>query len=186
MEKVKDIFYRCASGISVISAVGYILIVCICVFDVLLDKLFGSPIPGTYELIERCMATAVFASFAYTQVKKGHINMMVVIERLPRALRLILLGLVGLLSAATAGYAGYAAWTQTGTSMRMGYMTSILSIPLWPFYLLQTITLYLFAIVLLLDMLYIFVAIKSDKINEIVIEDYGMVIPEPKVKAGSE
>jgi len=180
MDIIKRIVYRCSSGLGAVSAVGYIAIILICIFDVLLEKLFSSPIQGSYELVERCMVVAVFASFAYAQAKKAHINMMILIERFPRFTRLFSLGLTSILSVGATGYTAYAAWTQTGTAMRMSMQTGILHIPLWPFYLLESIALYLLALILLVDTIFVFVAIKSDKFNELVTEDYGMILPEAK------
>ena len=180
MDRIKRIFYRCAGGVGVISAVGYIAIIVICIFDVILEKTISRPIQGSYELVERCMVIAVFASFAYAQTKKAHINMMILIERFPRLSRLITLGLASILSVGVSGYAAYAAWTQTRTAFRMGTMTGVLHIPMWPFFLVQTIALLFLALILLLDTIYVFAGIKSDKINEMVTEDYGMLLPEPK------
>lgn len=180
MEKIKRILYRCSEGVGVISAIGYLAIVAICVLDVALEKIFGKPIQGSYELVERCMVIAVFTSFAYAQTKKAHINMMILIERFPRLLRLLLLGLTSLLSIATTAYAAYAAWTQGVTTLKMNQITGILHIPLWPFYIVQSIAMFFFALILLLDTIYVFRAIKNDKLNELVTEDYGMIIPQPK------
>jgi len=180
MEKIKRIFYRCAGGVGVISAVGYLAIIAICIFDVLLEKTISRPIQGSYELVERCMVVAVFSSFAYAQAKKAHINMMILIERFPRFSRLLTLGLASVLSVGVTGYAAYAAWTQTQTAIRMSTMTAVLHIPMWPFFLVQAIALLLLALILLLDTVYVFAGIKSDSINEIVTEEYGMLLPEPK------
>jgi len=180
MKIIKRLLYRCAGAMGSISAIGYIAIIVLCVFDVALEKLIGKPIRGSYELVERCMVIAVFASFAYAQVKKAHINMMILIERFPRFLRLLSLGLTSLLSVGTTGYAAYAAWTQSMTAMDMNQYTGILHIPLWPFYSLQSIAMYFFAIILLLDTIYVFGAIKSNRLNEMVTEDYGMIIPKSR------
>ena len=185
MDIVKRFLYRCSGAIGVISAVGYIAIIVICVGDVFLEKIFETRIQGSYELVERCMIVAVFASFAYAQTKKAHINMMILLERFPRFARLFTLGITGILSVGTVGYTAFAAWTQCKTSYRMAMTTGILYIPFWPFYLLESIAMYLLAIILLLDTIYVFVGIVSNRVNDIVTEEYGMVLPEPKVKGNS-
>ena len=182
MEKIKQFFYKCASGVGVASSVGYIFIIVLIVVDVILEKFIGKPISGTYELIERSMVVAVFASFAYAQTKKAHINMVMVIERFPRAIRLLALGFTSILSVGAMGYAAYAAYTQYQSAMNMGMMTGILYIPLGPFYLIQSIAMFLFAAILVLDTIYVFAALKNDKINDMIIEEYGMVIKSKKVK----
>ena len=126
------------------------------------------------------MVVAVFASFAYAQTKKAHINMMILIERFPRFTRLLSLGLTSIISVGTTAYAAHAAWTQSMTAMKMNQITGILHIPLWPFYTVESIAMYFFAIILLIDTIYIFGAIKNNEWNEQVTEDYGMLIPKPK------
>ena len=182
MEKIKKFFYKCASGVGVASSVGYIFIIVLIVVDVILEKFVGKPISGTYELIERSMVIAVFASFAYAQTKKAHINMVMVIERFPRILRLLALGLTSILSVGAMSYAAYAAYTQYQSATSMGMMTGILYIPLAPFYLFQSIAMFLFAVILALDTIYVFAAMKSDKIDNMIIEEYGMIIKSKKVK----
>ena len=180
MDKARSILYRCVGGLGAVSAVGYLAIIAICIGDVFLEKVFNTRILGSYELVERCMIISVIASFAYAQTKKAHINMMIVLERLPRFLRLLILGLTSVLSVGTAAYTGYAAWTQCKTAYRMAMTTGILYIPFWPFYLVVSISLYLLAIVLLLDTVFIFVAMKSDRINDIVTKDYRMDLRNAK------
>jgi TRAP-type C4-dicarboxylate transport system permease small subunit len=176
MHIVKKIVYKIADVFGVVSALGYLGIVVICIFDVILEKL-GHPLPGSTELVERAMLVAVFASFAYAQAKKAHINMMIVVERVPRIARLLILGLTSILSVATTAYAASAAWTMRGTALELNQITGILHIPLWPFYLLESLAMWFFAIILLVDTLFVFVAIKDDKINEEVIDEYGMLLP---------
>ena len=185
MDRVKGFFYRCAGILGAVSAVGYLAIIAICIGDVFLEKVFNTRILGSYELVERCMIISVISSFAYAQTKKAHINMMIIIERLPRLLRLIILGITSVLSVGTTGYTAYAAWTQCRTAYRMAMTTGILYIPFWPFYLVVSIALYLLAIILLLDTIYIFAAIKSDRINDMVTNDYRMDLREAKTEASS-
>ena len=182
METVKRFFYRCSGYLGAVSTIGFIVIIGICVIDVFLDKLFSMPIQGTYELIERSMVIAVFASFAYAQTKKAHINMMILLERFARLPRLILLGFTSVLSVGTTGYAAYAAWMQSRTAASMATMTGVLHIPLWPFFVLQSVAMFLFAVILTLDTIYVFAAIKNDRINDLIIEDYNMLIRGKKAK----
>lgn len=50
--------------------------------DILGRYLLGSPIPGTYELLELSLPVAAYLSFAYVQRNKGHITIEFLIERL--------------------------------------------------------------------------------------------------------
>ena len=81
---------RILSGIIgvVTSILGWIS--CICVFsmmlltsvDVVLRYIFHSPLTGTFEVSEFLMVTIVFFSMAYTQHRKGHVAVDILVSRL--------------------------------------------------------------------------------------------------------
>jgi len=154
--------------------VGYISFVCVLammllnVTDVLLGKLFNRPIVGTYELTQRILMCAVFAAFAYGQSKKAHINMTILIALLPRAVRFALFSLMSLLSIFAAGAMTYAAAVQLGVTIDMGYMTEVLYIPLWPFYVVETVAMGVFTLTLLYDTILYIIAIWREDFAEMV------------------
>ena len=51
--------------------------------DVVL-RLFGSPIPGTYEMVGFLGAVIIAFALAYTSLEKGHIAVEILVDRLPR------------------------------------------------------------------------------------------------------
>ena len=185
-DAIRRFLYRCSGALASLSAVGYIAIIVICVGDVILYTMTPIVLLGIYELIERCMIVAVFASFAYTQVKKAHINMVVLVERFPKVLGLCTLGLTSLISVGVTSYAAYAAWLQFLRTIDSGVQTQVLAIRNWPFFLLQTIALALLALVLLIDTLYIFMATKDGKIYDEVVEDYAMQISNKQTENSSD
>jgi TRAP-type C4-dicarboxylate transport system permease small subunit len=174
MEKVRDISFKAASIISVISIVGYTVIALLTLLDVLMTKLLNAPIFGAYEIVERLMLCAVFASFAYAQTKKAHINMPILIEHLPRKLRLLSLFLTSIASIGIAIYMGYAAYQQGMGSLHTGTMTGMLHIPLYPFYFVESLAMIFFAIILLIDTYFILVAMWNDDYNVQINLDYGI------------
>jgi len=146
-------------------AVGYISFVCVIVMmlmnvaDVLLGKLFNKPIIGAYELTQRILMCAVFAAFAYGQSKKAHINMTIIIARFPRPVRFVIFSIMSLLSIFAAGALTYAAYVQTGVTIESGYVTEVLYIPLWPFYIVETIAMGVFTLALIYDTILYIIAI---------------------------
>ena len=133
-----------------ISFAGIIAIVVLNVADVLLAKV-SKPILGAYEITQRLLLCTVFASFAYTQTKKGHINMTILIVKFPRVVRFSLYTLTSLLSVFAAGALTYAAYYQGGVSMGINAATEILYIPLYPFFYVQALAMAAFTIVLIFD-----------------------------------
>jgi TRAP-type C4-dicarboxylate transport system permease small subunit len=65
--------------------------------DVVL-RLFGHPIPGTYELVGFLGAIIISFAMAYTSVEKSHIAVDIFFQRLPRKLQTVLEGLIYLIS----------------------------------------------------------------------------------------
>ena len=141
-----------------ISFAGIIAIVLLNVADVFLAKVY-KPILGTYEITQRLLLCTVFASFAYAQTKKSHINMTILIERFPRAVRFTLFTITSILSVFAAGALTYAAFYQGGVSMGIGAATEVLYIPLYPFFYIQALAMAAFVVVLIFDAVMSFIAI---------------------------
>jgi len=162
VQKLNALVLKFTRAVGVISFVCVAAMMLLNVVDVLLAKLFNSPIVGTYELTQRLLMCAVFTSFAYGQSKKAHINMTIVIAAFPRALRFILFTLMSVLSVLAAGVMTYAAGIQMGVALSTGYMTEVLYIPLWPFYLVETIAMGIFTLALIYDTVLYVIAIFRD------------------------
>ena len=160
-------------------AVGCISYVCVIammllnVTDVLLGKLFNKPIIGSYELTQRILMCAVFAAFAYGQSKKAHINMTILIALMPRPLRFAIFSLMSLLSIFAAGAMTYAAAVQLGVTIDMGYMTEVLYIPLWPFYVVEMLAMGVFTLALIYDTIIYIIAIWREDFAEMVQADWS-------------
>jgi TRAP-type C4-dicarboxylate transport system permease small subunit len=121
------------------------------VFDVFVRFVYNDPILGSYEIIERMVFCGVFASFAYAQLQKSHIQITMVVMYFPNKLRFLCVALTGLLSAAIALVMAYAAVVQGGVALRSNYVTGVLMIPLHPFYWVEAATMFAFFVTLLLD-----------------------------------
>ena len=171
MEKVQKFnagVHRFTQAIALISFVCVLLMMLMNVADVIMGFLFQTHILGAYELTQRMLMCAVFTAFAYGQSKKSHINMTIIIVHFPRPLRFIIFTLMGILSVLAAGAMTYAAAVQTGVAVTTGYMTEVLYIPLWPFYVVETVSMGIFTLALIYDTVLSFIAIFR--------EDYAKMI----------
>ena len=176
MEKVKNIsahIARFTKWVGCISFVCVIAMMLMNVADVLLGLLFNTHVVGAYELTQRLLMCAVFTSFAYGQSKKAHINMTIIIALLPRAIRFFLFTLMSILSVAAAGAMTWAAWVQTGVSIQSGYMTEVLYIPLYPFYIVETVAMAIFTLALVYDTVLYAIAIFRDDYAEMIQADWS-------------
>lgn len=161
-----------SKAICIVSFVGVIAIVLLNVMDVILAKSY-KPILGSYEITQRLLLCTIFASFAYAQTKKTHINMTIIIVHYPRVLRFILFTIMSILSVFIAGALAYAAFYQGGVSMETGTATEVLYIPLYPFFYVEAITMAAFTIVLAFDTVKSFIAIFREDFAEYVMADWN-------------
>lgn len=168
MMKIGKIVNKATFAVSLVSYIGVVAIMLLNVLDVLLTKLLNKPISGAYEITECLLLCTVIASFAYAQTKKAHINMTIVINHFPKALKFLIYGLMGLLAAGTAAVVGYAAVLQALSAIDKGTITSVLAIPMYPFYYVEAGAMFIFTLVLLYDAVLAFMAAFSRKYEQIV------------------
>ena len=176
VEKVKALsahIEKVTKGVAWISFVCVIVMMLMNVVDVIIGYIFSKHILGAYELTQRLLMCAVFTSFAYGQSKKTHINMTIVIAKFPRALRFVLFTIMSVLSVLAAGAMTYAAGVQTGVAISTGYMTEVLYIPLWPFYVIETLAMGIFTLALIYDTVLCIVAIFRDDFAKMVQADWS-------------
>lgn len=154
MKKVYVFLTKVSAGIAYVSYAAVIAATLLTVVDVVLRKLFNSAVFGAYELVEFLMVCTVFASFAYTQTRKGHIRVSMFIKKMPRRLAMILYSINELVATAIVCAVTYAAYIQIGYAMKKNLISANLSIPLYPFYAIEMICMGLFAVVLLCDAIF--------------------------------
>ena len=148
--------------VSVISYAGFLFIMLLTVFDVFGRFVYNKPIIGSYEIIERTVFCAVFASFAYAQRQKAHIHITMLVILFPSKLKFICTALTGLLASVIAMYITYAAFVHSDTASSFNYTTGVLRIPLYPFYWLQCFTMGAFSLTLFFDSLKSIIALFDD------------------------
>lgn len=140
MKKAESIVKKITGAVSIISYVGFFGVMAVTIADIILRWITGIPILGVYEIVERIMICAVFASFAYTQTENGHVQITMVVSKFPQKLRFLVMTLNNILSAAVIVLTAYAAYRQCLVAMSSKYTTGVLLIPLWPFYWVEIIS----------------------------------------------
>ena len=161
-------------AVSLVSYAGVLAIMLLNVADVFMTKSFTKPIQGSYEITEVLLLCTVMASFAYAQSQKAHINMGMVLKRFPRPLALALLFVHG----AYCLRPRPAPWAtppscRPNPQWRRNAVTSVLEIPLYPFYYVEAVAMFFFAVVLLYDAVLAVMAIRNDKYAEMVISSWA-------------
>ena len=128
------------------------LSVAFCTLNVLM-RYFWRPIPGTFEIISYLMAVVVSFALAHCGVKKSHIAVEFVIERLPSRTQLIVGGVTDILFA---GFLAVASWRSVIYAMNIyhsGELSPTLNIPFYPFIFVVAVGLLMLCIVYIFSFL---------------------------------
>lgn len=136
-----------------IGRLAVFFIMLITTVDVILRKVSNYSILGSYELTELAMVVMVFFGIASYQVKNGHIRVDFIINNLPEHARLYIEAIALLAEAAMVCALTWAGVKSVTQILSRGTSTGILHIVQWPFYLIMTIGLALFLVMLTFDMI---------------------------------
>ena len=161
IQKIDNVSYRISAAAGGLSYVGIAVMTLLTLADVIMSAL-GSPIQGGFEITERLLMCTVFASLAYGQGCKAHVNTTLIISHFPRIPKFLVFGLMQALSAVAAGLWTYGAYIQIFESIRTNTVTAVLKIPLYPFFVFEFVTMIMFTLILAWDTIVIFAAVKND------------------------
>jgi TRAP-type C4-dicarboxylate transport system permease small subunit len=121
------------------------------VADVGLRGLFNSPIPGSYEVVMFMMITLVFSALSYTATMDGHVIVELVVSRVPKRVQRFLNGVSNLLTAGLFALIAQQNIVRAKALRLEGLTSSILHVPVYPFYLFTAFGCALLSLVLLLN-----------------------------------
>jgi TRAP-type C4-dicarboxylate transport system permease small subunit len=102
--------------------------------DVVL-RLLRRPVPGAYEIIGFLGTVAISFSLAYTSLEKGHIAVELLVEKLPRRVRLGVESLVSLIGAALFALIARQSAVYALDLRQSGEVSVTLTMPIYPFIL---------------------------------------------------
>jgi TRAP-type C4-dicarboxylate transport system permease small subunit len=125
---------RGAVGVAnVASLVGLVAMTAITVVDVGGRYLFNRPLPGALELSELLMVFLVFGAFAVTELRNGHVDIDVVVNKLPPRGRALSETVAALLSTAFWGAITWRTALHAQNIWSAGETTPNLGLPIAPF-----------------------------------------------------
>jgi TRAP-type C4-dicarboxylate transport system permease small subunit len=143
---------RVSTGLSGVSAAAVMFIMLLTCADVVM-RLFGRPIPGTYELVGYFGAVIVAFAMAYTFVERGHISVELLVNRLPARPRAFIEGTGYLLSAILFGLLAWQSQVYAMDLLESGEVSPTIGFPTWPFVFSLTAGCGMLSLVLFLDAL---------------------------------
>jgi TRAP-type C4-dicarboxylate transport system permease small subunit len=128
---------------------GMILLTCSNIFL----RIVWLPVKGTFELMGFFGAIVTAFALGYTQIKRGHIGIDIVVTQFPENVQRILNGINYLICTAFFSIAGWqiAKWAET--LRKTGEITETLRIIFYPFTYCVALGCFVLALVLLVDLL---------------------------------
>jgi TRAP-type C4-dicarboxylate transport system permease small subunit len=150
LRRIAKVINRVSAGLNGVSAAAVVFIMLLTCADVVM-RLFGRPIPGTYELVGYFGAVIVAFALAWTSVERGHISVELLVDRLPAKPRAFIEGTGSFTAAALFGVLAWQSQVYAMDLIESGEVSLTLGIPTWPFVLGLTAGCGMLAVVLLLD-----------------------------------
>jgi TRAP-type C4-dicarboxylate transport system permease small subunit len=151
---LRRIIHRCSRVVYIIGgAGGMVALMFLIVADVCLRYLFNSPIASSNELVMFLMAVVVFSALSYTETVDGHVIIDLVVSRLPRGAKTALRGITSIISLALFALIAQQNIVRAKALQAEGLTSSILHVPVYPFYLFAAFGCALLCVVLLIHVL---------------------------------
>lgn len=127
---------RFAAGLSEkmnwVGATLLVFMMLLTVVDVF-GRLFGAPIPGTFEIIGFTGAAVIAFALPYTSVMKGHIAVEILVERLPWLARVVINAVNAFVSMVLFGIISWQCWKFAKGFMASAEVSPTLQMPIYPF-----------------------------------------------------
>lgn len=122
----------------------------------IISRLLGTPIKGTFELMGYFGAVATAFALGYTQIKKSHISVDILVNRFSPRTRLVINAINHVICALFFAVAGWQVARWAATLRETGEVTETLRIIYYPFTYGVAIGCFLIALVLLVDFMKLF------------------------------
>jgi tripartite ATP-independent transporter DctM subunit len=119
--------------------------------DVIGRYVFNRPVPGANELAEFLQVTVVYCGVAYTALKKGHVAVDVLFNRLSRRVQDFLFSFTSFVGTVLFGLIAWQSVAQSLVFKAATRSSPVLEIPLWPFVLVVAFGSGILSLVLLSD-----------------------------------
>jgi TRAP-type C4-dicarboxylate transport system permease small subunit len=172
LETAKKYIFQISRATGVLSYIGFLGMILLTVCDVVLRYAFNRPIVGAYEITQYMLLISVFASFAYCQMLRGHIQISMVVRILPKRVAFIIFTLTSLMTTAIMFFIGYAAAQQAIYAAAKGFTSDVLRFPTSPFIWIEFVCMLIFSLACLVDVLYSAVAIFDKDLQDKLVKEW--------------
>ena len=132
-------------------AAGFFLVatMVLVVVNILLRVVFKSPVFGAFEYVGLITAVVIGLSLAHCGVQNAHIDISLVVDRLPTRPRTVLNALINFVSMCFLGISAWYVGAYAKSMMDSGLVSSTTQTPTHPFVLLIALGMFVYCLVLL-------------------------------------
>ena len=146
-EYLKKVLSPVSQFLNWVSMAALAFAMLIVVADVLMRRLFNAPILGSHDLTTVAFSVVVFAPMAWCTLLDRHVDLTVLVSRLPKRAQRYIEVLMVLLTIAVLSLTAWQLLKQGIRLQSMNAETPVLTIPLPPFVYLATFAVVLMALV---------------------------------------
>jgi TRAP-type C4-dicarboxylate transport system permease small subunit len=134
LRAIKTSIYLLSTKFNWVSAAAVVFIMLLTCADVV-TRLFGSPIPGTYELVGYFGSVIISFGMARTSIERGHIAVNLLVDRLPPRVQILIEGVGNIAASALFGFLAWQSQIYARDMLETGHVSLTLEMPTWPFVL---------------------------------------------------
>lgn len=151
--KLKKVVYAINAYFNMFGITLLLLMIGFVMVDVLSRLLINNPLSASYELVEYTMAMVIVFALGYTQVKKGHINVMTVLELLPKRWQRLFDRIVNFTALIMFALIAWQTYIKGGMDKLAGTTSPVLFIPKYPFVYAASLGFLLICLVLIMQII---------------------------------
>ncbi|MFO7987180.1 MAG: TRAP transporter small permease [Desulfatiglandaceae bacterium] len=133
MKAVSDKLERISSALAYVGACSLFILMCLTTADVAGRYLFNAPILGVFELTEFMILILIFSFLAYTQSKKTHVSVDLLVALFPKKIQIYIAVFNHTLCLILMGLITYMGFVRVLELVEFGEASPNLGIPLYPF-----------------------------------------------------
>ena len=120
----------------------------------IIGRQLSAAIPGAYELTQVGMVILVYFSLGYTQVKKGHIAVDVIVAKFPQRMQASVDAVIHVLTLGIYALVTWQLFVHCNRLYLSNQITGVLTAPLWPFAVIAGVGSALFMLAVLSDLVH--------------------------------
>ena len=141
---------RAGKGFNILACTAVIAMMLLSSADVVL-RLFGKPIPGTYEMVGFLGTIIVSFALAFTSMEKGHIAVEILVDKLPQRAQFAIEAFTNFVSFLLFGLIAYQAYIYALDIKNSGEVSLTLQMPIYPFIFGMAVSFGLLCLLLIAD-----------------------------------